>query len=112
MMINSTFSKIRLKSIGLLYKVLYMIKPRYAAELMYHLAFHKFMDLKNPKNLIEKINWMQFNSDTSMWTLCADKYRMRDYVASKGLEDYLPKLYGHWENPDDIDFDKLPKEFV
>lgn len=95
-----------------LYRLLYAINPRYSAELMYHHAFHKPMDLKNPQDLIEKINWMQFYSDTSMWTLCADKFRMREYVAAKGLENNLPKLYGHWENPYDIDFSSLPDEFV
>lgn len=95
-----------------MYRVAYAIKPRYAADLMYYHAFHKRMDLDNPKTLVEKINWMQFNADTTMWSICADKYRMREYVISKGFEENLPKLYGHWENPDDIDFDSLPKEFV
>lgn len=104
----------RIKSfvIHYLYIILYKIRPRYAADLMYYHAFHKRMNLKNPKNLIEKINWLQFNSDTSLWTLCADKYRMREYVTEKGLQDYLPKLYGHWENPENIDFNALPNEFV
>lgn len=105
-------SQFRIAFSGWVFKVLYKIKPRYAAELMYRHAFHRPMDLENPKDLIEKINWLQFNSDTSMWTLCADKYRMREYVAECGLSDYLPKLYGHWDNPDDIDFDKMPNEFV
>ena len=94
------------------YKALYKFKPRYAAELMYYLSFHKRMNLDNPTSLVEKINWMQFNADTSLWTMCADKYRMREYIAEKGLEDHLPKLYGHWENPDEVDFDALPNEFV
>ena len=98
--------------INKLFEILYKIKPRYAAEFMYRHAFHKPMNLDDPKDLIEKINWLQFNSDTSMWTLCADKYRMREYVAECGLSDYLPKLYGHWDDPDDIDFDELPTEFV
>lgn len=104
--------KIKSFAIHELYIILYKIKPRLASDLMYYHAFHKRMDLKNPKNLIEKINWLQFNSDTSLWTLCADKYRMREYVKEKGLENYLPKLYGHWDNPDAIDFDALPNEFV
>lgn len=106
------FSEWRSNAIQLLNKVLYKIKPRYAADLMYYHAFHKRMNLDNPQTLVEKINWMQFNADTTMWTICADKYRMREYVISKGFEDYLPKLYGHWENPNDIDFDTLPDEFV
>lgn len=106
------FDNIFSKSINLLYLVLYKIKPRYAAELMYRHAFHKSMNLKNPQNLVEKIYWLQYNTDTSLWSLCADKYRMREYVGSKGLSGYLPRLYGHWDNPDDIDFASLPAEFV
>ena len=42
--------------------------------------FGKEPNLETPKNLIEKIYWMQLHCDTSLWTQCADKYRMRDYV--------------------------------
>lgn len=105
-------TKIKEKVSNTVYKFLYKLKPQYAAELMYYLSFRKRMDLKNPSSLVEKINWMQFNADTSLWTLCADKYRMREYVAKNGLEDHLPKLYGHWDNPEEIDFDALPNEFV
>ena len=43
---------------------------------------------------------------------CADKYRVREYVASKGLEDILIPSYGVFDTFDDIDFDKLPNQFV
>ena len=109
---NNYMTDLRLKAILLLYKILYKIKPRYAGELMYRRAFHRPMDLDNPKNLIEKIYWLQYNSDTSMWTLCADKYRVREYVEKCGLLEYMPKLYGHWEEPELIDFNSLPDEFV
>lgn len=96
----------------LLYKLLYWINPRYAADLMYYHAFHRHLDLINPKNLIEKQTWLQFNSDTSLWTLCADKYRVREYVKEKGLEHILTTLYGQWENVDEINFNTLPDKFV
>lgn len=70
------------------------------------------MNLKNPKNLYEKIAWMQFHADTSLWTTCADKYRVREYVESKGCREILPKLYGHWNKAEDIDFGTLPNSFV
>lgn len=104
--------KYKYVAIQLLYKFLYKIKPRYAADLMYFHAFHKIMNLKNPHNLIEKINWMQFYTDTTLWTICADKFRMRDYVIDKGFGDFLPQLYGHWDDPNKIDFNALPREFV
>ena len=94
------------------YKCIYKIDPKYAADYWYHKNCGRHIDWEDPKDLNQKIAWMQFNTDTSLWTKCADKYRVRDYVTDKGFGDYLVKLYGVWENPDDIDFDKLPDCFV
>jgi len=82
------------------------------ANRYYYPFFKSKIDWKNPKNLIEKIYWLQFNSDTSLWTKCADKYLVRDFVKEKGFSEYLPKLYGKWENAKEIDFDSLPNRFV
>src|SRR5690606_24186655 len=86
--------------------------PKAEADRTYKLAFKKNIDWDNPKDLIEKIYWLQINSDTSLWTKCADKYLVRDYVKECGYEDYLPKLYGKWDNAEDINFLGLPKQFV
>ncbi|MCR5361755.1 MAG: hypothetical protein K6E73_07060 [Bacteroidales bacterium] len=96
------------------YKRIYEKDPRLAAYGLYDRIYgnHDNFDIDNPKSLLEKITWLELNSDTSLWTLCADKYRMREYVAQCGLEDHLPSLYGHWDNPNDIDFSSLPHEFV
>lgn len=96
------------------FKRLYEKDPRLAAYGLYDRIYgnHDNFNIDEPRSLIEKITWLELNTDTSLWTLCADKYRMREYVAQCGLEEYLPKLYGHWDNPDDIDFSKLPNEFV
>ena len=96
------------------FKRLYEKNPRLAAEGLYKKVYgrKRALSLDPPKNLIEKIVWLELNTDTSLWTLCADKYRMREYVAQCGLQEYLPKLYGHWDNPEDIDFSVLPNEFV
>ena len=69
-------------------------------------------DLTNPRSLIEKIYWMQLHCDTSLWTTCADKYRVREYIENKGFKEYLPKLYGMWEKPKQINPNMLPKSFV
>lgn len=94
------------------FKRLYDKDPKLAADALYYKIFKKHIDLENPVNLVEKITWMSLNTDTSLWTLCADKYRMRSYVESKGLEKFLPECYGFWEDPEDIDFSKLPNQFV
>lgn len=70
------------------------------------------VDWEHPRDINEKIQWLLCYSDTSMWTLCADKYRVREYVKSKGLEDILVPLLGVWDKPEEIDFESLPDKFV
>ena len=70
------------------------------------------IDWDNPRDINEKIQWLMCFSDTSLWSVCSDKYKVREYVASKGLADILVPLYGMWTNVEDIDFDSLPDKFV
>lgn len=88
------------------------ISPKYLSNHTYKKAFHKDINWESPTNLIEKIYWLQLNTDTSLWTLCADKYRVREFVKERGCEETLNKLYGVWENADEINFDSLPNSFV
>lgn len=82
------------------------------AAIEFHRRFKRKLDWNNPQDLNEKIQWLKFNSDTSLWTKYADKYLVREYVKECGLEDILVKLYGVWDNADDIDFSSLPNSFV
>ncbi len=43
---------------------------------------------------------------------CVDKYAVRQYVKNKGLNNILNELYGVYESVDEIDFSKLPCQFV
>lgn len=86
--------------------------PRKNANSVYKKVFNRDINWDNPKNLIEKIYWLQMYTDTSLWTMCADKYNMRTYVESKDLGYLLPQLYGHWGKASDIDYTKLPNSFV
>ena len=70
------------------------------------------MDWNNPRTIQEKIQWLNLYDATPLKTLCADKYRVREYVARKIGAKYLVPLLGFWEDPDEIDFDKLPIQFV
>lgn len=88
------------------------INPEKEVDRCYYPHYNKHINLREPHNLIEKVYWMELYTDTSMWTLCSDKYRVREYIGSLGLLDYMPKLYGHWEKATDVDFDKLPESFV
>ena len=86
--------------------------PELIVRIRYLIRFHKRLNLDNPVNLNEKIQYLSLRTDTSEWTRLSDKYAVRDYVKECGLERILNRLYGVWDNADDIDFDNLPDEFV
>ena len=86
--------------------------PRILKSILYHDKFGKWIDWNHPRDLNEKINWLAFNTDTTLWTKCADKFRMREYVKECGCEEILVPLYGVWKKASDIEFDKLPEKFV
>ena len=94
------------------HKLMVWINPQREMERVYEKTLGVKADISHPKNLYEKIYWLLLHTDTSLWTQCADKFRIREYVKSKGLEQYMPKLYGKWDRADDIDFINLPNKFV
>lgn len=93
-------------------KFLTFINPKIEIYRNYKAHFNHLPNLDNPRDLIEKIYWMQLHCDTSSWTTFADKYRMRAFCESLGFGDYLPKVYGVWTKADDIEWEKLPQRFV
>lgn len=70
------------------------------------------LNIDNPHNLNEKIAYMSFRTDTSKWTLLADKIGIHKYAEECGLNGILPKLYGTYSCSAEIDYDKLPNQFV
>lgn len=109
---NSFIFKIYNKYSNAIWRFFYKINPKIPISFTYRIRIKKHINWKNPQNLIEKIAWMELNTDTSLWTLCADKYRVREYVEKCGCGQYLNELLGVWRNPNYIDFDTLPPEFV
>ena len=70
------------------------------------------LNLENPQRFNEKIQWLKLYDSTPLKTRLADKYLVRDWVKEKIGEEYLIPLLGVWDNFDEIDFDKLPNQFV
>ncbi len=81
-------------------------------QIYFVFRYGHFCNLKNPKTLSEKIQWLKLYDRMPQYTTMADKYAVKDYVADKiGIEHIIPTL-GVWDSFDDIDFDKLPNQFV
>lgn len=87
-------------------------RPMKLSENIFFDMFQKKINWEDPRDLNEKIHWLKFYSDTSKWIELADKYKVREYVASCGLEYMLNELYAKYDRMEDIDIDNLPSSFV
>jgi len=81
-------------------------------SLFYFAANGKFPNLKNPIGYNEKLQWLKLNRDYSMYVDYVDKLKVRDIVKRQLGDGYSFDLLGQWKSFDDIDFEKLPNEFV
>jgi len=81
-------------------------------EKIYRARMGRPLNLENPQLFSEKLQWLKLYDRNPLYTQLVDKYRVREYVADKIGEEYLIPLLGVWDDPDDIDFDALPDQFV
>lgn len=90
------------------------ISPVLCSHLVYFMARKKRLHLNPPRDLNEKFMWLKLHiyNYHPLVTRCADKYAMREYVEQKGCPELLNQLYGVWESPEEIDYEKLPNKFV
>ena len=69
-------------------------------------------DFENPKTYNEKLQWIKLYDRNPLYTTLVDKASVKDYVAQKLGEKYIIPTLGVWDRYEDIDFDKLPNQFV
>jgi hypothetical protein len=81
-------------------------------KVFYRLSMHERLDLKNPKTYTQKIQWLKLNNTDPAFSRMVDKYQVREIIREKLGEEYLIPLLGVWHSFDEIDFDKLPEQFV
>lgn len=97
-----------------LMKNIQKISPDLATQLLFKKYMGVWIDMKNPKTLNEKMQWLKLKKykDDNLVKQCVDKYSVRKYVENKGRGDLLVELLGVWDSPEQIDFDNLPDKFV
>lgn len=91
---------------------LFFLPDKMYIRLYYRLRTGRKLNMKNPETFNEKIQWMKFNYRFPLQSVVSDKLLVRDYVRKKVGEKYLIPLLGKWERFDEIDFQRLPSQFV
>ncbi len=70
------------------------------------------LNLTNPKTFSEKLQWLKLFNRIPLYTTLVDKYAVKKWVADKIGEEYVVPTLGVWNNANEIDFEKLPNQFV
>ncbi len=97
---------------NLIKKILRLLPDELYIQLQYFHHFHRFANLKNPQTFNEKLNWLKLHDRNPLYTTLVDKYAVKKWVADKIGEQYIIPTLDVWERAEDIDFDKLPNQFV
>lgn len=93
-------------------RLLSFIPDSMMLKLQYYIQLNRRLNLDNPKRYTEKMQLYKLIYKNPLMIKCVDKYDVRSYVKDCGLESILNECYGVYEDVKDIDFDKLPNEFV
>ena len=81
-------------------------------RILFRLRVGYGLDLKNPKKFNEKIQWLKLFNRNPLYTTLVDKYAVKQCIADKIGKQYIIPTLGVWNKFDEIDFDKLPDQFV
>lgn len=88
------------------------IPDKLMLKIQYRIKTGRSLNLKKPERFTEKIQWYKLNYRNSLMHQCVDKYLVRNYIISKGLENILVPLIGKYDSIDDINWDEIPTKCV
>lgn len=81
-------------------------------KIAYRVKMGKKLNLDPPVTFNEKLQWLKIHDRNPEYTTMVDKYEAKKWVADKIGGGYVIPTLGVWDSFDDIDFDKLPNQFV
>ena len=109
-------------------KLLMTNRNEFLAQLVKQFAFlfsdKKYLDLTfryrmgckinwdNPRTFNEKLNWLKIHDHNPLYTKLVDKESVKSYISSIVGAEYVIPTITMWNSPKEIDFDKLPDQFV
>ena len=90
------------------------LSPKLCIKIMYKHILKKNINLDNPQDLNEKINYLKLHADLNEWAQLADKYSVRKYIEERGLANILVPLYGKYSSAENLlkDWNTFPEPFI
>lgn len=79
---------------------------------LYKYVMGEKLDLQNPISFNQKLQWLKIYDHNPKYTDLVDKYEVKKVIHRILGEQYTFPTLGVWNSFDEIDFDKLPNQFV
>lgn len=81
-------------------------------KVLYRVIMGRKLNLRNPREYNEKLQWLKLNDRKPEYSTMVDKYEVRGYIEDLLGDKYLIPCLGIYDSVDDIDIDALPDRFV
>ena len=79
---------------------------------LYKSNLEKNLNIDNPQTFNEKLQYLKLYDRKDIYTKMVDKYEAKKYAGDIIGNQYIIETLGVWDKFEDIDFEKLPSEFV
>lgn len=89
-----------------------MMDDRVFIKWDYFSGMGKFPNIEHPTTFNEKLQWLKLHDIHEEYTKLVDKYEVKEIVREIIGDEFIIPTLGVYDNFDDIDFDKLPEQFV
>ncbi len=95
-------------------KAYQLTSPEFMSRLYFRVLLGYKLNLKNPRTLNEKLQWLKlyYWPNNPKAIQCADKYAVREYIKEIGKGELLNDILFVWDRAEDIEWGKLPRQFV
>jgi len=70
------------------------------------------LDINEPKTFNEKLQWLKLHDRRPEYTKMVDKYELKKHIAEVAGEQYIIPTIGVWDSVEEIEWDRLPEQFV
>ena len=91
---------------------MHFLPDKMSIKMMFRVCMGYHIDLNKPVTYNEKLQWLKLYDHKDIYTTMVDKCEVKKYIANVIGKEYIIPTLGVYDNFDDIDFDKLPSQFV
>lgn len=90
-----------------------LLPKKWGRKVFYSVLMKKRLNLDNPRDFNEKINWLIVYEYGEKEGRLADKFLVKEILKKKNIPDlHIPNTYKVYKNADEINIDELPNQFV